>query len=99
MASTTNRAILEESKAEIARHYPSFGNELFAFLERDESSICFARKWQRHLSAMRIQPSPAIAANSTHLEIRSERNSVGNESRAKKKKKNRVLRHLEPLLK
>ena len=92
MASTTNRAILEESKAEIARHYPSFADELFAFLERDESSICFARKWQRHLSAMRIQPSPAIAAQfDITLEIPLLIATFGGHGQLEP----RVLRHLE----
>ncbi len=61
MVSSDNQSILEKSKAEIVRRYPSFGNELFSFLERDESTICFARKWKHHLSALRIGPSRAIA--------------------------------------
>ena len=61
MAQSINLAVLEESKAEIARRYPAFASELFSFLERDESTICFAQKWQHHLSAMRIGPSKAIA--------------------------------------
>ena len=61
MARSINLAVLEESKAEIARRYPAFASELFSFLERDESTICFAQKWQHHLSAMRIGPSRAIA--------------------------------------
>ena len=61
MASSINLAVLEKSKAEIARRYPTFASELFSFLERDESTICFAHMWQHHLSAMRIRPSKAIA--------------------------------------
>ena len=61
MASSINLAVLEKSKAEIARRYPTFASELFSFLERDESTICFAHMWQHHLSAMRIGPSAAIA--------------------------------------
>lgn len=61
MASSSNQARLEKSKAEIVRRYPSFAKELFSFLERDESAICYARKWDHHLSAMRIGPSKAIA--------------------------------------
>lgn len=61
MASSINLAVLEKSKAEIARRYPTFASELFSFLERDESTICFAHMWQHHLSAMRIGPSKAIA--------------------------------------
>ena len=61
MVSTPNQAILEESKAKIARRYPSFADELYSFLERDESTICYARKWAHHLSALRIGPSRVIA--------------------------------------
>lgn len=47
--------------------YPSFGPELFAFLERDESTICYANLWQSdyggqsHLGAIRVAPAAAIA--------------------------------------
>ena len=54
--------MLDRSKAEIARQYPSFASELFSFLERDESTICYAHKWQRDLSALRVAPSKAIAS-------------------------------------
>lgn len=61
MVTNINQARLEASKAELTRRYPSFASKLFAFLERDESSICYARQWQHHLSAMRVSPSKAIA--------------------------------------
>ncbi|MCY3850672.1 MAG: hypothetical protein OXF75_07730 [Acidimicrobiaceae bacterium] len=60
MPSSSNVAKLEDSKAHIANRYPSFANELFSFLERDQSTICWAKKWQHHLSAMRIAPSNSI---------------------------------------
>ena len=61
MVSTPNQAVLEKSKAKIARRYPSFADELYRFLERDESTICYARQWKHDLSALRIGPSKAIA--------------------------------------
>ena len=61
MASSFNQAILKKSKDEIATRYPSFASELFSFLERDESKICFAKKWQHDLCALRVAPSKAIA--------------------------------------
>ena len=61
MVSSFNQDILEKSKAEIAYRYPSFANDLFSFLERDESTICYARKWQHDLCALRVAPSRAIA--------------------------------------
>ena len=60
-ASGDNRARLEKSKAEISGQYPAFASALFSFLERDESVICYVRKWNQHESAMRIAPSRAIA--------------------------------------
>ena len=62
MASSTNLARLEKSKAAIVDRYPSFADKLFFFLSRDESAICYARTWQEHhLSAIRVAPSQAIA--------------------------------------
>lgn len=61
MVSSINQDVLEKSKAEIVDRYPSFADVLFSFLERDESTICYARKWQHDLCALRIAPSRAIA--------------------------------------
>ncbi len=60
MASSSNLAILNQSKAEIGSRYPTFASDLFSFLERDQSKICWARKWAHHLSVMRIRPSMPI---------------------------------------
>lgn len=58
---TDQQATLEEWKRTVRDTYPSFAGELFSFLERDESTICYANVWQSKLGAMRIAPAPAIA--------------------------------------
>ncbi len=60
VASTYNQAQLEDSKRAIQQRYPSFAKQLFAFLERDESTICWANNWSNQLSALRVSPSNAI---------------------------------------
>ncbi|WP_419945362.1 AAA family ATPase [Candidatus Poriferisodalis sp.] len=61
MAITHRQAKLQESKLGIERRYPDFASKLFSFLERDESTICWANTWNDyHLSALRVAPSDAI---------------------------------------
>lgn len=59
---TQQQEQLEASKQRLLARYPEFGDELFAFLERDQSTICYANLWQSHLGAVRVAPSAAIAS-------------------------------------
>jgi hypothetical protein len=58
---TEQQAKLEEWKERVRDAYPSFAGELFSFLERDESTICYANLWESKFGAMRVAPSSAIA--------------------------------------
>ncbi len=72
--------------------YPAFASELFSFLERDESKICYANVWQSHLGAMRVAPAPAIAQQfDISLEIPVLIATFGNTRSLEP----RVLRHLD----
>lgn len=62
MAITDRQARLQQSKLGIAQRYPEFAPQLFSFLERDQSTICWANTWHDpRLSTLRVAPSPAIA--------------------------------------
>lgn len=53
---------LEDSKEKIIGRYSDWAPELFRFLERDGSTVCYANLWDNwRLGAMRVAPSPAIS--------------------------------------
>lgn len=59
---TSNQEVLEGNKRRLLSSFPAFAPQLFAFLERDESKIAYARVWGRNLGALRLAPSPSITA-------------------------------------
>lgn len=71
MAISQRQAKLQQSKLGITQRYPDFAPQLFSFLERDQSTICWANTWHdSRLSTLRVAPSPAIARQfSINLEI------------------------------
>lgn len=58
---TDQQRHLAASKDKVAKRYPSWAPELFAFLERDESTVCWANTWEHHLGALRVAPSAPIS--------------------------------------
>lgn len=90
---TENQARLEQSKREIVQRYPLFAEKLFSFLERDQSTICWARAWKGgQLSALRVAPSKSIANQfEIDLEIPVLIANFGDDTALQP----RVLRHLD----
>ncbi|MBX3313771.1 MAG: ATP-binding protein [Actinobacteria bacterium] len=59
---TKQQEVLEGSKDRIRRRYPDWADELYTFLERDESAIVYANAWDNpDLGAIRLGPTAAIA--------------------------------------
>lgn len=59
---TDQQAKLQESKDKIRAQYPAWAEELYAFLERDQSAICYANLWENtRLGAIRVAPTQAIS--------------------------------------
>ncbi|MBK8332673.1 MAG: ATP-binding protein [Acidimicrobiaceae bacterium] len=58
---TANQQVLGKAKEDLVRRFPSFGQRLIDFLERDQSRIVYAKDWGREEAAIRVFPSPTIS--------------------------------------
>ena len=91
-APTQNQQVLAASKRDLLRRFPSFGQQLLDLLERDGSTVCYARVWSEHLAALRVAPSPAI---SKQFDISLEIPLLIADFEGKARLEPRILRHLD----